>query len=45
MITAILLAAVLFVAFALIRPPTGCSHECGDCDARCQPGDDPDESA
>jgi hypothetical protein len=45
MITAMLLVAVLFVAFALIRPSPGCSHECGDCGGPCQARDDSDDRA
>lgn len=39
MIAAMFLVAVLFVAFVLIRPPAGCSHECRDCAAPCDVGE------
>jgi hypothetical protein len=35
MIAAMLFVAVLFVVFVFVRPPSGCSHECSDCDASC----------
>jgi organic radical activating enzyme len=35
MIFSIIIVAVLFGVAAFLRPPAGCSHECGGCDTPC----------